>query len=55
VKAANILLNDQGEVKIADFGVSEKIEKVSQFEMAGSPLWLYFLFSSLSFLICYFL
>ncbi len=41
VKAANILLNERGEVKIADFGVSDQLQsqvkEVS--ETVGTPLW----------------
>jgi serine/threonine protein kinase len=42
VKAANILLNERGEVKIADFGVSDQLQsqvkEVS--ETVGTPLWM---------------
>lgn len=40
VKAANILLNAEGEVKIADFGVSDTIGKAH--ESIGTPLWMVF-------------
>eukprot|EP01133_Synstelium_polycarpum_P010587 gene10587-12319_t len=42
VKAANILLNEQSEVKIADFGVSEKLNGAfdQSKEMIGTPLWM---------------
>ncbi|KYQ92240.1 putative protein serine/threonine kinase [Tieghemostelium lacteum] len=42
VKAANILLSDQCEVKIADFGVSEKLTSAfdQSKEMIGTPLWM---------------
>eukprot|EP01099_Mayorella_cantabrigiensis_P003823 TRINITY_DN2873_c0_g1_i1.p1 TRINITY_DN2873_c0_g1~~TRINITY_DN2873_c0_g1_i1.p1 ORF type:complete len:568 (-),score=161.06 TRINITY_DN2873_c0_g1_i1:970-2673(-) len=42
IKAANILLNDQAEVKLADFGVSEQLNagKSASDEMIGTPLWM---------------
>ncbi|EGC36669.1 hypothetical protein DICPUDRAFT_150846 [Dictyostelium purpureum] len=41
VKAANILLGEDCQVKIADFGVSEKLNGASQSkEMIGTPLWM---------------
>ncbi|ELR16728.1 serine/threonine kinase [Acanthamoeba castellanii str. Neff] len=45
VKAANILLNDQAQVKIADFGVSEQFsghgaESRTSDKVLGTPLWM---------------
>eukprot|EP01102_Stenamoeba_stenopodia_P010519 TRINITY_DN3179_c0_g1_i1.p1 TRINITY_DN3179_c0_g1~~TRINITY_DN3179_c0_g1_i1.p1 ORF type:complete len:599 (-),score=178.19 TRINITY_DN3179_c0_g1_i1:66-1862(-) len=42
VKAANILLNEEGIVKIADFGVSEQLSSSvdSSRQMIGTPLWM---------------
>ena len=38
IKAANILLTDHAEVKIADFGVSEVLGKSK--ELMGTPYWM---------------
>ncbi len=38
VKAANILLNEEAQVKIADFGVSDTIGKAN--DTIGTPLWM---------------
>jgi len=44
VKAANILLSNQGQVKLADFGVSEQIQrgtmKITPADFVGSPLYM---------------
>lgn len=40
IKAANILLNDQAEVKLADFGVSKYFGNISGDETVGTPLWM---------------
>ena len=42
IRALNILLNDQGESKIADFGITAKLEeKIQQCRtVIGSPLWM---------------
>lgn len=41
VKAANILLTETGEPKIADFGVSEHVShEVSKHTMVGTPFWM---------------
>jgi len=41
VKAANILLHEDGQVKIADFGVSGELEKGAKpSESIGTPLWM---------------
>ncbi|KAL6046573.1 germinal center kinase 1-like isoform X2 [Balamuthia mandrillaris] len=44
VKAANILVNHKAEIKIADFGVSEKLRATSKgrtsSKMLGTPLWM---------------
>eukprot|EP01126_Amoeba_proteus_P048494 TRINITY_DN5605_c0_g1_i15.p1 TRINITY_DN5605_c0_g1~~TRINITY_DN5605_c0_g1_i15.p1 ORF type:complete len:432 (-),score=78.57 TRINITY_DN5605_c0_g1_i15:322-1617(-) len=40
VKAANILVTDDASVKLADFGVAEKISESIFGEVAGSPLWM---------------
>eukprot|EP01127_Copromyxa_protea_P008114 TRINITY_DN1857_c0_g1_i2.p1 TRINITY_DN1857_c0_g1~~TRINITY_DN1857_c0_g1_i2.p1 ORF type:complete len:440 (-),score=61.05 TRINITY_DN1857_c0_g1_i2:30-1349(-) len=40
VKAANILVTRDAEIKVADFGVSEKVSESVFGEIAGSPLWM---------------
>jgi serine/threonine protein kinase len=45
VKAANILLNQQAQVKIADFGVSDRLQDLAvegnrKVETVGTPLWM---------------
>lgn len=43
IKAANILLNDHAEVKLADFGVSEQLSRKKgrdNVEIIGTPLWM---------------
>jgi len=44
IKAANILLSETGEVKLADFGVSEQLRDVNMFidavDFVGSPLFM---------------
>ena len=42
IKAANILITEQAQVKLADFGVSEQLNNsVSQVrEVIGTPLWM---------------
>lgn len=44
VKAANILLNQQAQVKIADFGVSDRLQDLAtdghKTETVGTPLWM---------------
>lgn len=44
VKAANILLNQQAQVKIADFGVSDRLQDLAEgtrkLEAVGTPLWM---------------
>jgi serine/threonine protein kinase len=40
VKAANILLNEGAQVKIADFGVSNRLQNLNRAETAGTPLWM---------------
>jgi serine/threonine protein kinase len=40
VKAANILLNEGAQVKIADFGVSNRLQNLNRVETAGTPLWM---------------
>lgn len=44
VKGGNILLTSDGDVKLADFGVSKQIQatiaKGGINELAGSPLWM---------------
>jgi len=43
IKASNILLNEEGEAKIADFGVSEQINNNlndDQRRIVGSPYWM---------------
>lgn len=41
IKAANILLNDQLQVKVADFGVSEHLSNIeNQVITVGTPLWM---------------
>jgi serine/threonine protein kinase len=40
VKAANILLNEKAQVKIADFGVSATLTQDTAEEVTGTPLWM---------------
>jgi serine/threonine protein kinase len=40
VKAANILLNKNGTVKLSDFGISEMLGTHERGRIAGSPLWM---------------
>jgi len=40
VKAANILVTRGGDIKVADFGVSETLSQAIEGEVAGSPLWM---------------
>lgn len=41
IKSANILLNDKGEVKIADFGVASQLNNISNtMSIVGSPLYM---------------
>jgi len=39
VKGGNLLVTEKGDIKLADFGVSEKLEKTLG-EIAGTPLWM---------------
>lgn len=42
IKAANILLNDRGEIKLADFGISAQISQtmLQLKTQVGSPYWM---------------
>lgn len=42
IKGANILINDRGECKLADFGVSREMKSSSErrFTMIGTPYWM---------------
>ena len=42
IKAANVLLNEKGEIKVADFGVSTVISQstLSKQTRTGSPFWM---------------
>ena len=42
IKAANILFNSNGEVKVADFGVSAQLSKntTSRYTLIGTPYWM---------------
>ena len=39
IKCSNILINENGEIKLADFGVSTKILKDKHVTYAGTPSW----------------
>lgn len=40
VKAANVLINHNFEIKLADFGVATKISKNNHFTLVGTPNWM---------------
>lgn len=40
IKAANILVDDNGDVKVADFGVSTLVSQSHRHTRTGSPLWM---------------
>jgi serine/threonine protein kinase len=40
IKAANILIDDAGQIKVADFGVSTLISQSHKHTRTGSPLWM---------------
>lgn len=40
IKAANILVDDNGDIKVADFGVSTLISQSHKHTRTGSPLWM---------------
>jgi serine/threonine kinase 4 len=40
IKAANILVDDNGDIKVADFGVSTLISQSHRHTRTGSPLWM---------------
>jgi serine/threonine protein kinase len=42
LKAANILINTEGQIKLADFGVSAKITNIEdkRFSVVGTPYWM---------------
>ncbi|CDK27415.1 unnamed protein product [Kuraishia capsulata CBS 1993] len=40
VKAANVLLHKSGSIKLADFGVSSRVEHLADSKTSGSPYWM---------------
>jgi serine/threonine protein kinase len=42
IKAANILINKDGDIKVADFGVAEQINKdaSARYSVVGTPYWM---------------